>query len=440
MVISECLFLLYCLLSPLKVPVTSTSGGSSDDSVTPHEQEALVNTGDLQGQAASQGMLTCNNFCAFLLSKLTHPDATNLGRTHAISDNVSLHEQAATQSQITNIQQNSLGLDTPASGSVYRTRSSTQSLPASKTRYPTLAPAPKTTPALQGNPAQASATDPPVKRGRGRGRPQNQPLQAAPQVPPPNPAATSGLADPASVTANSTLSSQAKYHQDIQRTQLQALLATGSTSTTIQATVPPSSSVSSVPIAVAPYPHASPSPAVEPFVQLSLPATSTPVQDPFHFQPATPIQLSLLNELQAIYEARFPTFSAFHRVYRSQYPDSRAIIAPLATWYPYTSSPGPDSLGAQPQYPPYGHSPFPLSAYFGRDLNYGPGMPSMTITGGPPMPCFQLSAAGSRADVGFGPGIEIADEFKALAERYAREHRREVVKGDKAVSGMDRME
>ena len=381
----------------------------------------------------------CQHLIAFtllFLTELVHLDATNLRGPQAISQTVSLPGQAATQSQITNIQQNSIVPAGPASTSGYRTRSSTQSLPVAKTRYTPLAAAPKTTPAhLQGSPARASATDPSVKRGGGRGRAKKHSLQVASQVPPPNPAVTSGQADLTLPATNTTVSSQANYQQDIQRSQLQPLPAAGSISTAIQGPVPPSSSASSLITTVASYPQAALLPALRPFVQLPTPTASTPIQDPFRFQPITPMQLALLNELQAIYEARFRTFSAFPPGHRYQYPEPRVVIGPLANRYPYTSPLGPDTMGIQPQYPPYGNPPFPLNAYLGRDLNYGPGFPSMTITGGPPLACFQRSAADARVDVGFGPGIEIADEFKALAERHAREHRREVVKGDKAVLG-----
>lgn len=429
MVSLERLSLLYYLLTSPEVPDTSTSGRLSDVPVTPHkqdEQETPTNTGDLHVQAASQGMPACSNFCSSLLTKLAHLDAINLAGPQAVSYTVSLPGKAATQSQITNIQQNSLVSTGPASESGYRTRSTTQSLPAAKTRYSPLAPAPKTTRMLQGSPAQASATGSPVKHGRGRGRPPKHLLPAALQIPPPNPTTTSSQANLTLVATNTTVSSQANYRQNTQ-----PLPAAGYISTAIQATTPPSSSVSSLPITVAPYPQATPLTALQPSVQLSPTTTSMPVQDFFRFQPTTPMQLSLVNELQAIYEARFPTFSAFH-------PDAQVIIAPLATWYPYTyTSPvGPDVMGAQPA---YGHPPFPLNTYLGRDLKYGPGIPSMTITGGPPMPCFQPSAADNRTDYGFGPGIEIADEFKALAEKYVREQRREVMKADKAVLEMSRM-
>ncbi|ERF71550.1 hypothetical protein EPUS_00539 [Endocarpon pusillum Z07020] len=341
----------------LSVPGTSTSGGVSDVPVTPHEQEAPVNTGGLQDQAPSQ-------------------DATNLGGPQAISHTASLSDQAASQSQITNIQQNSIVPTGLVSTSGYRTRSSTQSLPAANTRYTPL-------------PA-ATKTDPAVKRGRGRA--QNHPSQAAPQAPPPNTAATSGQAYPTLSATNTTA---------------------------IQAPVPPSSSASSITSTVAPYPQAAPLPALPPYVQSSAPAASTPVQDPVSSQTITQVQLALLNELLAIYYARLPTFSTFPSGQPYPYPAPRVVIGPLADRYPYTSSLGSDTMGTQPQYPPYGNPPFPLNAYLGRDLNNGPGFPSMAVTGGPSMACFQRSAADARVDVGFGPGIEIADEFKALAERSA---------------------
>ncbi|KAF7503925.1 hypothetical protein GJ744_003006 [Endocarpon pusillum] len=388
-VILECLYLFYCLLTPLKEPGTLTSGGVSDVPVMPHGQEAPVNTGGLQDQAPSQ-------------------DATNLGGPQAISHTVSLSEQAVSQSQITNIQQNSIVPTGPVSTSGYRTRSSTQSLPAANTRYIPPAAAPK--------------------------RAKKHPSQAAPQAPPPNPAATSGQAHPTLPATNTTASSQANYQQDVQGSQLQPLPTAGSISTAIQAPVPPSSSAWSITSTVAPYPQAAPLPALRPSVQSSAPAASMLVQDPVRSQP---MQFALLNDFLAIYYARFPTFSTFPS---GQYPVPRVVIGPLATLYPYTSSPGPDNMGTQPQYPPYGNPPFPLNNYLGRDLNYGPCFPSMAVTGGPSMVCFQRGAADARVDVGFGPGVEIADEFKALAERYAREHRREIVKGDKAVLGMGRME
>lgn len=60
----------------------------------------------------------------------------------------------------------------------------------------------------------------------------------------------------------------------------------------------------------------------------------------------------------------------------------------------------------------------------------------MTITGGPPMQCFQRSAAGNLADLGFGCGIEIADAFKGIAARYEREYRMMMVEDDRAMFGM----
>ena len=136
----------------------------------------------------------------------------------------------------------------------------------------------------------------------------------------------------------------------------------------------------------------------------------------------------LVRDLAAVYQAHNPLMANVYP--RGQYPHPAPYpppllsISPSVTWYPLTGDPATyDGIAVQQQYLPSGQPPFPLNAYLGRNLGAGPVLPFMTLTGGPAMPCFQRNTDGNRADVGFGPGIRIADAFTAVARRYESEHK-----------------
>lgn len=107
----------------------------------------------------------------------------------------------------------------------------------------------------------------------------------------------------------------------------------------------------------------------------------------------------------------------------------RSTITPRGDSYPltYEHNTSTDEMTVQPHRPPANHPPFPFYVYWGRDLNEGPVLPTMSISGGPNVPCFERSTDGNRADVGFGPGIRVAEAFRGIWERYGGEDTEDVV-------------
>jgi hypothetical protein len=145
----------------------------------------------------------------------------------------------------------------------------------------------------------------------------------------------------------------------------------------------------------------------------------------------------LVSGLLAVYLEQNPTWytSGFNPA--SQRVSSYFSISPRASTFPLTSlQEEPDNMVFQPQYPRNSQSLFPLFTYLGRDLNQGPLLPAIAISGGPQMPCFEQDENPDRVDVGFGPGIRIADAFEELARKYDWEQRKEAIDSDRALYGM----
>lgn len=112
----------------------------------------------------------------------------------------------------------------------------------------------------------------------------------------------------------------------------------------------------------------------------------------------------------------------------------RLTITPRVDSYPFTyDNMSTDEMTVQPHQPPKTRPAFPLYAYWGRDLNEGPGFPTMTVSGGPSMPCFERSQDGDRADVGFGPGTRIAEAFRRNGKIMGGRYTEDVAGIDKSV-------
>lgn len=148
----------------------------------------------------------------------------------------------------------------------------------------------------------------------------------------------------------------------------------------------------------------------------------------------------LFRDLAAIYRAHIPHPQSTYSDNRNPFvPPAPPLLSlsPRATYYLFTQIPAYATNAApQPQYQTRPTNPLPFYSYWGRDLNVGPGLPTMRLSGEPALRCFKRHKDGNQTDWGFGPGVSAADPFRWVCGQYERDHRRVVVMGDRAMLGI----
>ncbi len=423
----------------------------------PSEQEALHNTGGLQLHPAPQGMKISRGFYYCPSTQLLPLDAANVRGQRAATDTVSFPGHGTSQSQKPEGQRQDIppSVSASVSDSGHRTRSRTNSLGSARTQQRQLASRPPTTAASVHTPAQAPATGSPVKRKPGR--PRKHPLPPPPREPSPNPATDLGRTELTQLVTVARQGEEASYEQHGEFSQLGPRPTASSVPTTTGVAPNPPARPSGrlpayhySPALPAQLPPVASAPDItQPHVQFSLEITQPHVPLPpvapaqWPSSAAAPVRRGEdrpVHDLAAVYQAHNPGRLAGRVQYQSAPPNPPLLsIRPGVALYPRNYNPAwnPDALVAiQPQHQPHSSPPFPLNAYWGRDLTGRPVLPTMTIAGGPDMPCFELAEDGNRTDVGFGPGVKIARAFKWVAGEYERRHKKAMLDFDRAMFGM----